>query len=208
MIYDRHIFYPAEIAQKVDELEQLIRAGASDKIWEREDVSPIRRTIKAKYIVHQCRLCCYCKQVAKSKNFKVWEVEHILPQSVFPEFTFEPKNLAVACPDCNTFKGNKSISKSPKYRSFPSKPISYTIIHPNFDKYDDHLHNVGYIYIPKTPKGSRTIEVCRLFRFSEQFIDWENPVDEAAVDSAIADILTAGVNGDKLKKILKFAATI
>lgn len=171
--------------------------------WESDDAVPVRRQSKARYIKIQEKKCCYCKQLVKSSNFKMWEVEHILPRSNFPSFMVEPDNLSVSCPDCNTAKGNKTVSKSKSYARFPRKSNSYTIIHPHYDNYEDHIHHRGNVYMSKGPKGAKTIVTCNLFRYSENCIDWTSPVDISEVDEIISAVSS---DPEKLKKIILFMA--
>ena len=189
----------------VDSFEAKASEDQLPEYWENDLVKPVRRNAKAYFIRKQKRCCCYCKQRVSSKNFKVWDVEHVLPRSSNPAFMFEPQNLAVSCPDCNTAKSNKKISKSKNYKRFPRSSNSYTIVHPHFDSYEDNIHVVGYIYSPKTLKGKETIIACDLLRFAERFIDWENPVQVAELD---ADLSEVAADSEKLKKLLKYAATL
>ena len=189
----------------VEGFEAKTNADQLPDYWENDLVKPVRRQAKAYFIRKQNRCCCYCMQKISSKNFKVWDVEHVLPRSPNPAFMFEPQNLAVSYPACNTAQSNKKISKSKEYKRFPRSPNSYTIVHPHFDSYEDNIHVVGYIYSPKTPKGKETIIACDLLRFAERFIDWENPVQVAELD---ADLPEVAADNEKLKKLLRFAATL
>lgn len=137
--------------------------------WSDEDVNFIRKEIKDHYIKVQNHTCVYCKQVIKSNNGRLWDVEHIISRESTHEFMFEPKNLCVACPECNNRKGANKVTLSKARKRLPIKSTEYFIIHPHFDNYDDHIEAVkpGEFYISKTLKGEKTISMCGLNRFYE-----------------------------------------
>ena len=180
------ITYSEDQISVIEKLYVSYEASKTFDLWGDDEAAPIRRSIKAHGIRSQSRRCCYCKEKVNSENFKMWEVEHVLPQSSFPEFTFEPENLAVACPDCNTIKSNKPTSKSKAYKRFPNSSASYLIVHPHFDVYADHILKAGLIFQSKSLKGRKTIEICGLLRLAEKYVDWENV---AAVDKLEEEII-------------------
>ncbi len=53
--------------------------------------------------------CCYCE--AKTPHSA--QVEHFLPKSQYPEYTFCWENLLLACSTCNEKKGTKEIKFRP-----------------------------------------------------------------------------------------------
>lgn len=175
----------------IAELYASKEASESFDLWGCEAAESIRRSAKAHGIKSQLRRCCYCKEQVNSTNFKMWEVEHVLPQSDFHNFTFEPENLAVACPDCNTIKLNKPVSKRKTYKRFPKSSASYLIVHPHFDVYNDHIWKSGLIFQPKSPKGRKTIEICGLLRLAEKYVDWQNVEDVSKIEEEI-NIMTNG----------------
>lgn len=176
--------------------------------WMCPDAEPIRRAIKAFGIKTQSRRCCYCKEKINSNNFKMWEVEHILPQSKFPDFVFEPENLAISCPDCNTAKSNQKISKSDQYRRFPKKSVSYLIIHPHFDVYENHILKSGFVFVPKSSKGTKTIFVCSLHRFAEKFINWEEPEEVSQIVRDVDHIQSTGGDPEMIRSIMRRLADL
>jgi hypothetical protein len=199
----RTIEVPLKYNEAIAPLVELSLNGQAEQAWSAEQAEPFRRLIKAKCVKHQKRVCCYCQQSIPSRNFKHWELDHVLPKSKFPQFAFELLNLAVACPDCNNFKANKQVSRGKSYRRLPKRSDCYLIVHPVIDRFNDHVIRKGFIYVPKTDKGRRTIEVCNLLRYAVEFIDWENPASEEEVDSKIDEIVGSGVSGAKLRKLLR-----
>lgn len=151
----------------------------------------------------QGRLCCYCKEKINSNNFKMWEVEHVLSQIDYFWFTFEPKNLAVTCPDCNTIKSDAKITSSVARRRLPTRSELYLIVHPHFDVYEEHILKVGLVFHPKSSKGRKTIEICGLLRYVEKFLDWESPETVRRLEAEARVIQEEGiVDKEKIKALI------
>lgn len=97
----------------------------------------------------------------------VWDIEHIMAKDKKVQFMFEPRNLCVACKDCNGAKSSKEVLVNPGRVRFPIRSRDYKIVHPHFDDYGEHISAVvpEEFYRPLTEKGEFTIITCRLLRF-------------------------------------------
>lgn len=137
--------------------------GKNHKIWDDGDLFG---TMKEKIIAHlrkeQLNRCCYCKKEL-SYDKKGVDIEHIIPKSKRPFYTFLNYNLALSCPACNTTKHfDLPIKKSRK--TFPIQSSDYYIVHPHFDYYFKHFQIVKSIFIrPLTNKGRWTFYSCELY---------------------------------------------
>lgn len=130
---------------------------------ENEDMMiSIKKTIKDELSKIQGDYCIFCgmhKDICARSSF---EREHIAPKSKHPEFLFEPYNLVLSCNQCNKLKGKKTTIST---YSINYKENVFTIIHPYFDKFDDHIQFVfdkGIVLRYKTEKGKETIKRFRL----------------------------------------------
>ncbi|CAH6863926.1 HNH nuclease domain-containing protein [Vibrio crassostreae] len=143
---------------------------SAKEMWEDDCVTDIKLRMKKHYISEQGRKCAYCKVDLHTNHGGVWDTEHIIDKDSSPQWTFEPLNLCVSCKDCNQAKGTRSVTKSLVYKSFPKSKSSYRIVHPHFDKYEDHIEVAvsGVTYRYKSKKGRETIEVCGLLRYHAQ----------------------------------------
>jgi uncharacterized protein (TIGR02646 family) len=131
--------------------------------WDKNIFSNLRGKIRNILRPEQDNKCCYCK---KELGFDIKEVdiEHIIPKAAHKKFTFEPKNLALSCPACNTIKGDKPVL-SKEIVHHPKHSKHHTIIHAHYDNYEEHiLIHKGCVFEPISRKGSNTITVCELFR--------------------------------------------
>ena len=144
----------------------------------RKLVDKFRAEVKDYYFWHQGYRCCYCSTELQP-NARVYDAEHILDKSGFPEFMFHPENIAVACVICNTHKSAKSVLSDDTVRplTIPGATTDYKILHPHLDEWEHHLSfdAIGRIApVPGSTKGPETISICamdgiNLLRLSRHF---------------------------------------
>lgn len=184
--------------------KKMSREGFNGASWSDDDIASVRKEIKEFYIQEQNYTCVYCKQVFKSKYGRVWDVEHIISRESVCEFMFEPLNLCVACPECNQRKGNGKVTNSTAKKNLPVGSEQYSIVHPHFDNYQDHIEAIkpGEFYFSKTKKGECTIALCGLNRFYE----YGGYTPAVAANDMIfhyASLLSSTDNEDKVKFLLR-----
>lgn len=159
--------------------ETVIRYSSSkpidSKCWNKNDadIKKIKKHIKDHYIKAQNYTCPYCAQRLVVKHNAAWDVDHIIPKSSHPEFLFVEKNLCVTCKDCNLEKSNKNVLCEEKVIEFPEESCDYIFVHPHFDEYSKHVDVVkeALVYRPITEKGVKTIQICGLQRFYNEYLD-------------------------------------
>jgi hypothetical protein len=151
--------------------------------WTDPSLENFRSRVKTFYIAAQNTRCCYCNRHLGTDNHRMWDVEHIASRSRHTHFMFEPVNLAASCPDCNNEKADKESLVNIKRKTYPKNSNAFRIVHPHFDRYEDHIYQIKMVYLPKTKKGTNTIYACNLLRFAQKFIAWEN----SAVDSSFEE---------------------
>lgn len=174
-------------------------ANKSPNDWANEAYSTLKKTIKDHYIKEQDYTCFYCRQRWVIDHNRAWDTEHIVPRSSHVEFMFEPKNLCITCIECNTSKKAQPILKNKiSTRRYPTNPNAYTIVHPHFDEYDDHLEVCapGQLYRHKTDKGEHTIYIYRLNRFLKIAGRKEKTKSSDKVKQLAACLLTANSEAD------------
>jgi uncharacterized protein (TIGR02646 family) len=132
--------------------------------WDTSNVfDEIKKNIREFLRTEQNNKCCYCKREL-GFDIKDVDIEHIIPKSQHWKFTFEPLNLALSCPGCNTKKGDTNILSKAIVRH-PKNSKKITIIHAHYDDYTKNINIIdNCIFEPLTKKGSHTITVCELFR--------------------------------------------
>lgn len=154
------------------------RLWSDTKYQHRGLVDKFRTEVKDHYFWHQANRCCYCSMELQP-NARVFDAEHILDKSGFPEFMFHPENISVACVICNTHKSAKSVLSDHTVRpmTVPNSSADYKILHPHLDEWDHHLRfdEIGRIVpVLGSSKGPETISICamdgiNLLRLSRKF---------------------------------------
>lgn len=132
--------------------------------WEHSALKSFKERVRSHYRKQQNQKCVYCRMdVSKATSY--FNIEHIVPKSVHPEWLYEPLNLCVACTNCNSSKNNQEVLSDKNTKSLPTESSGYLIIHPHIDRYFEHIEIVdGLLYKGLTSKGVKTIELCNLTR--------------------------------------------
>ncbi|WP_339466004.1 HNH endonuclease [Pseudomonas sp. EA_65y_Pfl2_P74] len=189
--------------------------GLNHKIWN-ETTGPIvslRASVRKHYLDQQGYKCAYCRMLKRENHGLSWDVEHIVPKSEHPRFLFEPENLALACKECNLSKLDQKVFARPlrKNALYPRGKEHYTIIHPHYDKYEDHMEIAGFggkvIYIPKNKgKGKETFIMCDLLRFSYDYGDWKD--FSYAITKEVSEFVNRCPADATSKDISRFLSTL
>lgn len=189
--------------------------GTSHKIWNetKGPIVPLRASIRKHYLEQQGYKCAYCRMLKRENHGLSWDVEHIIPKSVHPRFLFEPENLALACKECNLSKLDQDVLAGTLRQKalYPRDKESYTIIHPHYDKYEDHMEIAGFagkvIYMPKNKhKGKETFILCDLVRFSYEYGEWKD--FSYAITKEVSDFLKRCPPDATPQEISRFLSTI
>lgn len=137
---------PLTYRKKMTLLHKLRSAAkAGDKsVW--GDLGDVTHT-DHKVIKKQLRLaiknrqeprCCYCKRWLLN-HASAAPIEHVLSRDTYPQFALQPRNLAIACVDCNSVKGKADWGKfSGPYERYPT-PETMDFFHPRYHRYDEHI---------------------------------------------------------------------
>lgn len=189
--------------------------GLNHKIWN-ETTGPIvslRASVRKHYLEQQGYKCAYCRMLKRENHGLSWDVEHIVPKSEHPRFLFEPENLALACKECNLSKLDQKVLARAlrKNAPYPRDKESYTIIHPHYDKYEDHMEIAGFggkvIYMPKNQnKGKETFIMCNLVRFSYDYGEWKD--FSYVITKEVSDFVSRCPADATPKEISRFLSTL
>lgn len=187
--------FQKEEKEYINKYVQSFDGELTSSIWDTEDegVKKIKIKIKQHYIFEQKHNCYYCKQRIVVKHSAAWDAEHVIPRKTHPSFCFEPENICIVCKDCNNAKNAEIILANPKAKRFPRESKNYTIVHPHFDTYDEHINVIepGLLYRGKTDKGENSIRACNLKRFIyEKFLPECSSTDIAEKFITAANAIT------------------
>ena len=97
--------------------------------------------------------CEYCQMLQKFDDI-LFEIDHVVARS--HGGPTRAANLALACFDCNCFKGTNLAGIDPK----TSKVVK--LFNPRRHKWQGHFRWHGPLFAAKTPVGRATIAVLRI----------------------------------------------
>jgi len=164
----------------------------SHKDWEKGVFDSIKSNIISDLRNKQNNECCYCR-TELGFDMKAVDIEHIIPKSKYPKFTFNTKNLALSCPGCNTNKSSKNVLHKPIIL-YPRSGANITIIHAHFDDYSTSINiHDGAIFEGRDDKGCETIKLCKLYRLKDvlnkmqKFSSNKSPIQKLVEDIRNAD---------------------
>lgn len=148
-----------------------------DKPWNCKAFKKEKERIKDE-LKEEFRLkCSYCLRAFSSDEDIIIHIEHVLPKDLYKKYTFEPRNLALSCPRCNTGsqKGTRtdfinSLLVGNSYNENVDFALeNYKFIHPKLEKNSNFYTLIDldidgdvfrrYKMIKKHPK------LCYTFRF-------------------------------------------
>lgn len=138
----------------------------SAKDWNSSSLDGVKSNIRTYLRYLQSNTCCYCKQSLGFDQRQV-DIEHIVHKDKHGDFGFEARNLALCCPACNSCKTAQEVLVESKTKQYPVDSNAFKIVHPYFDSYSEHIEILGdSVYVSKSPKGTETIEMCKLKRLT------------------------------------------
>jgi hypothetical protein len=171
--------------------------------WTHSNFDWYKKFVKRRLRNSQQDLCCYCRRLLKHDKGPV-EIEHVINKSKsgrYDYFTFEIKNLALSCKDCNNGKGVKSVLMTAWPGSnYPKNGDAFKWVHPYFHKYSDHIiihHSWVYEANGGSENGFAVIEKCEL-----------KDLEGKEKKNRIAIVGRAKNFEDALKRVLSFSSEV
>lgn len=98
--------------------------------------------------------CEYCHLPQSAAAFFAFHIEHVIAKQHGGDDALE--NLALACPDCNAFKGPNLTSIDPETNSLVS------LFHPRMHSWEEHFRLNGAVIVGRTPIGRATIRLLAM----------------------------------------------
>jgi 5-methylcytosine-specific restriction endonuclease McrA len=156
--------------------------------WSTE--KPAIKKLRARLLILQKYRCAYCQYPIPSDLVGYRELDHILPKEGnsnqpvakkkseqeddryatdgYPQFKFQPKNLAIICKPCNSSKGTyDSLTNRGHGRSLVRYPPANRFIcfHPHYHNYAAHIQiDENFIYSHSTDEGRVLLQICGLMK--------------------------------------------
>ncbi|HCA5151361.1 hypothetical protein R4572_00735 [Acinetobacter baumannii] len=203
-----------------EELTYIQNFNPADKnYWNNTDelMTSIRKKIREHFLSAQGYQCCYCKMTKEEDHGLVWDIEHILPRVLYPQFTFTPLNLAISCRECNRSKWENDIAIDCTQikQTYISSSRNISIIHPHFDDYHEHIQVIRYgenrlfhTAVDGSSKGRNTFHLCNLMRFLEKAFNPERQFKRELfnhIDAALKETIEENSSPQEMSTIIKTA---
>jgi uncharacterized protein (TIGR02646 family) len=159
----------------------------SEDDWGSNEFSSLKRNFRYQHYKTQKRRCSYCRRKLNSQGINE-HIDHLVAKSIKKGWMFKPRNLVLACYQCNTQKSNKSaFLEGQKFKRLPKKAHNYTIFNPYVDKWSDHFEIEDELFIKaRSIKGQDTITILKLFdfKYSIEYADELNIFGDTAIKRA------------------------
>lgn len=184
-------------------------------VWNSDcaEIKRIRRRLRDYLLQLSDFQCCYCRQRKLERHGMTWDIEHVAPKSLYPQFLFNLKNLAILCKECNIAKGDKDTLLGGG-KAYPNSGVGFSIIHPHYDDYDAHIEiaRIGSqttYRVKNGHKGKNTYIMCNLVRFDYAYAEWDS-FDDALTKSLMESIelLGADATAEDVKRALPLAVRL
>lgn len=178
------------------EEEKLIieAALATNKPWNYEPAEDIKKKIHRFHFHLTEKTCCYCQKNMHGEFKMVIDPEHILPSSVYKELSYTIWNLSVACKRCNMLIKKARTDFLNNEIEDQKNSAHYFFIHPNIDKYEDHLELEAFqrgkrrifkYLINSQDKGKYTYEYFELSEIELNNYNKYQGIDTAPINSPV-----------------------
>lgn len=159
------IEYTAEEENHVNNvLIPQIKSGKDPWDDQKTATKKIKKRIASFLETEQNKRCVYC-EMALARQGK--HIEHFVARHIINEFAFEPQNLFLSCPSCNSraVKDDTGIIVEPGNKLVYEKN-TFLVVHPYFHNPDDHIayideKRVIFDYTKCTDLGRNTIKVFK-----------------------------------------------
>ena len=131
---------------EIELIEIARKVGADPNFWDSEELSEIKKKIKAYLKEKNNDRCSYCRRSIKGDHNMTLDIEHIVEKDVAPRLSLTLDNLAISCRRCN-FKKNTIKSKDAyttlAFENEFRNSFTYNFVHPNIDDYYKYIIPVG-----------------------------------------------------------------
>lgn len=126
----------AEVQNKLDAIPDAEKAAQ----WNSRGV-PVRSFKKAVHdqgLVIQGERCAWCTLFIGERGRRTAHRDHIAPKATYPQWTFTPKNLVLACEYCNGFAVKSDLDTVAAVAQ-AYEASTFHLVHPYIDAPEDHI---------------------------------------------------------------------
>lgn len=192
-------------------------------------VVSFKEHLKSALRIQQAHRCAYCHRPLGEHQDT--HLEHIVEQSAWPRFTFEPQNIVLSCSRCNNQKLRSFVKISTAIRqrggphwtscflrvnpalfaAYPNQSADYRALHPHIDPFNVNFELWGgWIYKPRTAKGLRTIRLLEMNKIAaiEQRMRLERQKAYSSIPRILVRIADAAQHADVRRILTKYLCNV
>lgn len=152
---------------ELERLSNLTSGKASD--WDKKSLKELKDALREELLDHQKYCCAYCRREITMEIGRS-ELDHIIPCSIVPAFTFVRANLTLTCKRCNHSKKDRNPTTLTdndlrSVKNYLSSQDEYMWVHPYIHNYEDHIRIVDGAFFESvngSDKGLAVISGCKL----------------------------------------------
>jgi 5-methylcytosine-specific restriction endonuclease McrA len=179
--------------------------------WTSSEFNSIKRFLRHLHYKSQNRRCSYCRRLLNPLGVNE-HIDHIIARSIKSGWMFKPRNLVLACYQCNTQKSAVSaIPVGQIFKRLPQKPHNYILFNPYVHKWSEHFEIEDNLFLKAISiVGQNTITELNLFdyKYSIKYADEANVFGETAIKRATKRMAKFNKNSIEFKSALKLIKEI
>lgn len=178
----------------------------SSNDWSKSEFNGIKRLLRRAHYVKQKRRCAYCRRILNPLGINE-HIDHIVARDVKYRWMFKPKNLILACYQCNTQKSKSNILTGTWVRNrLPKKSNNFVYFNPYYHIWHENFRIEDNLFlVAVTDVGEKTIEYLKLYdyKYSLVYAEESNIFNDTAIKRATKRMRNFNSNSVEYKSAQK-----
>lgn len=179
--------------------------------WNNNTFKGIKRLLRFSHYKTQKRRCAYCRRLLNPEGINE-HIDHIVARNINHRWMFKPKNLILACYQCNTQKSKLNILINTWVRKrLPKKANNFIYFNPYYHHWHEHFEIEDNLFIKaNTVEAQNTIKDFSLYdyKYSIVYADEANIFGESAIKRANKRLRKFSKGSDEYKSAEKLIKQI
>lgn len=188
------------------EEEDAVKAAMlTDAPWDNKhpEVVAVKKRLRTLHLARHEDTCCYCKTILHGGGHFMIDREHVLPKKKYKLHTYDVWNISVSCKRCNMELKSEDdefvVDKTSRAKIQSSE--NYLIVHPNFDRWEEHLYResqqfntkvlVKFGIVGDSAKGRYTYDYFELQNLEKDSFDKAQGIERADTENLSPGALEA-----------------
>lgn len=175
--------------------------------WSKKEYDSIKKFLRKEIFKIQKRRCAYCRRILNPEGGNE-HLDHVVARMLKDRWMFKPRNLVLACYQCNTQKSATPTLKK-EHKRLPRRGRYFKIFNPYTHNWSDHFELIDDLFIcGKSKLGENTVKELGLYdyKYSLVFAEEANSFGKPAIVRATLRLTTydkSSVEYKSAKKLIK-----